>query len=74
MYNRSGEEIYIKNIENGIRGIRLGTKKPEDVATIVSSNLNRLNKVNEGMFEDLLKKYENVVNDYRNRTAKKISL
>jgi len=69
--SRSCEEIYIKNVENGIRGIRLGAKKPEDVAYVVSSNLNRLNKVNEGMFEDLLKKYENVVNDYRNRTAKK---
>lgn len=69
--NRSCEEMYIKNVENGIRGIRLGTKKPEDISTVISSNLNRLNKINEGMFEDLLKKYENVVNDYKNRTAKK---
>lgn len=71
MNSRSCEEIYIKNVENSIRGIRLGAKKPEDVAYVVSSNLNRLSKVNEGMFEDLLRKYENVVNDYKNRTAKK---
>jgi hypothetical protein len=69
--SRSCEEIYIRNVENGIRGIRLGAKKPEDVAEAVASNLNRLNKVNEGMFEDLLRKYENVVNDYKNRTSKK---
>jgi hypothetical protein len=69
--SRSCEEIYIRNVENGIRGIRLGAKKPEDVAEAVASNLNRLNKVNEGMFEDLLRKYENVVNDYKNRTFKK---
>ncbi len=69
--SRSCEEIYIRNVENSIRGIRLGAKKPEDVAPVVSSSLNRLNKVNEGMYEDLLRKYENVVNDYKNRTAKK---
>jgi hypothetical protein len=63
----SCEELYIKNIENGIRGIRLGVKKPEEVAPIVSSNLNRLNKVNEGMYDDLLQKYERVLNDYKNR-------
>lgn len=68
---RSCEEIYITNVENGIRGIRLGTKKPEDVAPIVSNSLNRLNKINEGLFEDLLRKYENVVNDYHNRITKK---
>jgi hypothetical protein len=68
--SRSCEEIYIRNVENGIRGIRLGAKKPEDVAEAVASNLNRLNKVNEGMFEDLLRKYENVVNDYKNRVKK----
>jgi hypothetical protein len=71
---KSCEEIYIKNVENGIRGIRLGAKKPEDVSEAVASNLNRLNKVNEGMYEELMRTYENVVNDYRNRTAKKISI
>ena len=61
------EEIYIKNIENGIRGIRLGSKKPEEIASSMTTNFNRLSEVNLGMFEDLMKKYDNVVNDYKNR-------
>lgn len=61
------EDIYIRNIENGIRGIRLGSKKPEEIASSISTNFNRLSEVNQGMYEDLMKKYENVVNDYKNR-------
>ena len=31
MRTKSIEEIVVRNIENGIRGIKCGTKKPEDV-------------------------------------------
>lgn len=60
----SCEGIYIKNVENGIRGIKMGTKKPEDVAVTVSSNLNKLNPINKGMYDELLVKYEKIVNHY----------
>lgn len=55
------EDICIKNIEAAIRGIKMGTKKPEDVGGIVNSNLTMLKPLNEGMYDDLLGKYKNVV-------------
>lgn len=61
------EDLLINNIENGIRGIRLGTKKPNEVK--VGYNLNRLSKINEGMFEDYLNKYKNVLRDYNNKNT-----
>jgi len=49
------EEIYIKHIENGIRGIKLGTKTPEEAR--VGHFLAKLKPLNEFMYEDLLEKY-----------------
>ena len=57
------EEILIKNIEAGIRGIRLGTKTPETAKVGVS--LNRLKDINEGQYQDYLKKYIDVVNQIK---------
>lgn len=59
------EDLYIKNIENGIRAIRLGTKEPKDVN--VGINLTKLKPLNEGMHDELLKKYKNVIEDYNKR-------
>lgn len=67
MSSNTLEETYIRNIENAIRGIRLKTKIPKDVAVTVSTNMEKLKKLNEGMAEDLMGKYKNVVNDYNNR-------
>lgn len=55
------EEILIKNIENGIRGIRLGTKTAENAN--VGVNLNRLKTINEGMYQEWLKKYADCLNE-----------
>jgi hypothetical protein len=59
------EELYVRNIENGIRAIRMGNKSPKDVN--VGLHLNKLKLVNLGLHEDLLRKYSNVVKDYKNR-------
>ena len=59
------EDLLIKNIENAIRGIRLGLKTPEEANAGV--NLNKLKIINEGMYQDLLKKYVNVVSDYKKK-------
>jgi hypothetical protein len=67
---RSCEEIYISKIENGIRSIRLGNN-PEEVEPQVYNSLGKLKNLNDGMYEDLLQKYENVVNFYKDRTPKK---
>ncbi len=61
------EEILIKQINNGIRAIRLGSKKPIEVTSEINSKLERLKKLNEGMASDLNKKFVNVVNDFNNR-------
>lgn len=61
----SGEQIYIKNIENAIRAIKLGSKKPNEVN--VSANMVRLKAVNEGMHDELMKQYKQVVTDYNNK-------
>jgi hypothetical protein len=58
----SSEEIYIKNIENGIRGLKMGTKTPSE--TNVGINLNKLKLVNEGMYIDLLNRYKEAINQY----------
>jgi len=58
----TSEELHIKNIENGIRAIRFGSKTPEEAK--VGMHLAKLKAVNEGMHDDLLKKYVNVKNDW----------
>ena len=62
------EELLIKQIENGIRAIRLGTKRPQEVD--VNDKLERLKKLNEGMANDLNNKYVAVVGDFNKRNAK----
>ena len=59
------EDLLIKNIENAIRGIRLGVKTPEEAKAGI--HLNKLKPINEGMYQDYLKKYINVVNDYKRK-------
>jgi hypothetical protein len=63
------EDIYIKNIENATRAIRLGTKQPSDVAH-VATQFTKLKSLNEGMHDDLMAKYKNVVADHNKKTQK----
>ena len=69
----SAEDIYIKNIESGIRGLRLRTKTPSE--SNVGANLNRLKMVNEGMYDEYLAKYKKALNEYNkhNETKNHIS-
>ncbi|MHA2270109.1 MAG: hypothetical protein ACXAB8_20150 [Promethearchaeota archaeon] len=52
------EELLVKKIECGIRGIRMGTKNPEEAK--VGKFLNKLKDVNEGLYDDLLIRYMKV--------------
>ena len=61
----TAEELYIKNIEAGIRAIRMGTKEPSETRAPVA--LNKLKEVNFGLYEDYLAKYKNVLADYEKR-------
>lgn len=65
MSQKTLEDTYIKNIENAMRAIRLGTKKPKD--TNIAFNLNKLKLVNPGMFDDLILQYKKVLEDYKTK-------
>ena len=69
--SKSIEDTYIENIENGIRAIRLGTKKPDE--TNVGYNLNRLKPLNPGMYDDLIAKYKNALQDYKAKLISEIA-
>ena len=53
------EETYVKHIECGIRAIKLGTKRPDEAN--VGKFLNKLREVNEGLYDDLMERYQNIV-------------
>lgn len=61
----SSEDLYIKNVRNAIRAIKMGTKKPED--TNVGFNLNKLKTVNEPMYDELLNDYKAVLAEYKKK-------
>lgn len=67
-YGGSTEELCIRKIESGIRGIKNGTKTPEE--TKVGFFLNKLQPLNEGMYQDLLGKYIVVKKEYDEKNPK----
>lgn len=61
----SSEEAYIKNTENAIRTLRLGTKDKSEAMKAVGFNLNKLKSCNIGMYDELLGKYKIVLNSIK---------
>ena len=61
------EELTIKKIECGIRGIRFGTKSPQE--SRVDYFLNKLQDMDSLWYEDYLIKYEKAKKHY-NRNKK----
>jgi hypothetical protein len=57
------EETYVKHIECGIRAIKLGTKRPDEAN--VGKFLNKLRGVNEGLYDDLMERYQNILDNYK---------
>jgi len=62
------EELIVKRIEGAMRGLRLGTKKLEDLN--MNPLFDKLNKVNEFTYKEMEKKFEDVVDSYRNKLNK----
>ena len=58
----TAEEMHVKNIENGLRAIRMGVKAPKD--TLAGISLNKLKSLNEGLYSDYMKKYKTAVDEY----------
>jgi hypothetical protein len=65
------EESYIRKTEGLIRSIKHGTRKPSDAK--VEHYLERVKKTNFGMYEELSKRYEKVISDYREKEYAKES-
>lgn len=61
----SAEELYIKNIESGIRSIKLKNTPPKD--TLAPASLIRLKTVNIGMYESYIEKYKTAVAEYKKK-------
>lgn len=61
-FGSSTEDICISKINGGIRGIKNGTKTPEEAN--VGYFLNKLQPLNEGMYQELLGKYVQAKNEY----------
>lgn len=51
------ERIYITKLENGLRGLRLGTKTPDQID--FKKWHDKLKKVNPALAEDYYEKYSN---------------
>jgi hypothetical protein len=58
----TAEELCIKNIENGIRAIRLNLKHPRD--TMAPYALNKLKAINIGLYYDYMEKYKRVMKEF----------
>tara|TARA_B100000927_G_scaffold69597_2_gene55121 strand:+ start:247 stop:429 length:183 start_codon:yes stop_codon:yes gene_type:complete len=52
------EELLIKRVEADIRGLRMGTKTPEQIKIMYF--LDKLKKLNDGLYDDYLEKYMKV--------------
>ena len=50
---RSIEEICVMRIENGIRGIKMGPRKIQEVYTDIEYSLKKLRSTNESLADDL---------------------
>ena len=61
----SSEDLYIKNIENAIRALRIGSKEPKDLN--VGHNFTKLKPLNEGMHDDLMGKYKTALEVYNKK-------
>lgn len=60
--------MLIRNIEAGIRGIKMGTKIPSNAN--VGVNLNKLKEINDGLYDDYFQKYKAVLDEYNKKQKK----
>jgi len=56
------EELIVKRIDGAMRGLRLGTKKIEEVD--MNSLFNRLNKINKVTYETIKAEYDQLIKSY----------
>jgi hypothetical protein len=59
----TNEEMYVRNIENDIRALKLKTKKPSELT--IGANINKLKMVNIGLYEDLFAKYKIALENHK---------
>lgn len=61
------EQQLIKMIEAGIRGLKFGTKAPNETKAPIA--LNKLKAINQPMYEDLLQQWKKAVEEYKAKNA-----
>jgi protein-arginine kinase len=59
----NGEEVYVSNIKNAIRALKLRTKTPAE--TKAGVNLKLLKEVNEPLYDELFIQYKEALNEYK---------
>jgi len=67
-FGTSIEETCIRKIEAGIRGLKNGTKTPQEANC--GYFLNKLKDLNDGMYQDLLAQYIEAKNGYDKKNEK----
>lgn len=71
MAKETQEELLVRRIEAGIRGLKNGTKSPNQVAEDgVERQLTRLKGINVGLYDDLQAKYNIAVHKYQPKDVK----
>ena len=67
MYCLSTSELYIKRIQNLTRSVKLGSKKPNEIAIEISNNFEKLRPISESWHEDLMTEYKNVIAEFKRK-------
>jgi hypothetical protein len=62
------EEIYIKHITNGIRGLKLNTKSIKELN--LSKWFQKLKSLNPMMYDELMVKYQKGIKEFENKNKK----
>lgn len=59
------EELVLKKVRGGLRGLKLGTKTIQEVN--LDTYLNKLEKLNKGLYLDYLTEYNRIIENIKNK-------
>jgi hypothetical protein len=59
------EELVLKKVRGGLRGIKLGTKTIQEAN--LDTYLNKLEKLNKGLYLDYLTEYNRIIENIKNK-------
>jgi hypothetical protein len=59
------EELVLKKVRGGLRGLKLGTKTIQEVN--LDTYLDKLEKLNKGLYLDYLTEYNRIIENIKNK-------